>query len=146
MRARALMAARLMLTFLLMVASLIGCESAPPATNKYLLLHNGDFIEVAFPVQGEGSIRFLSLTETSRLDIDLPPQGKEVFLFERREGWRAYPRPVAGKVVRIMLREGGPSGQTALLPTDSDVEIRIIGGRIRETNHIDVAPNGPAKS
>src|SRR5688500_8292519 len=67
--------------------------AAPPVlaeavrTDDFLLLHDGDSVRVLFRRDaGPGSIRFLSLSENSRLDILHPVAVAEKYSFRREDG------------------------------------------------------------
>ncbi len=106
---------------------------APPAqVNKggaedFLLLRDGDHVRVLFRAKaGARSLRFLSLSAGSRLDIINPLAGAEKYVFRRGQGWQTYPHVVAGQVVTIILREsGGDPFPEWDLPGCSDAVVRI---------------------
>ena len=106
---------------------------APPAQiNKgvaedFLLLLEGDHVRVLFRAKaGAGSIRFLSLSAGSRLDIINPLAGAEKYVLRREQGWQTYPHAVAGQVVTVILREsGGGAIPEWDLPGCSDAVVRI---------------------
>lgn len=138
---------------LLFVISLSGVASAeyvrpktavaPPArrakgsAEDFLLLRDGDHIRVLFREKaGRGSIRFLSLSDNSRLDIINPLVGAEKYVFRKEQDWQTYPHVVAGQVVTVILREAGGKGVPEWdLPGCSDAVVRIDNAAI-------FAPNG----
>ncbi len=133
---------------LLLVVSLAGAASAeyvrpklavtPPAqinrgaAEDFLLLHDGDHVRVLFREEaGRGSIRFLSLSADSRLDIINPLVGAEKYVFGKEQGWQTYPHAVAGQVVTVILRETGtPAVPGWDLPGCSDAVVRIENAAI----------------
>ncbi len=137
---------------LMVVMSLLGVTAAeyvkpkmdvvPPVqwasetAEDFLLLHDGDHIRVRFREKaGPGSIRFLSLSDNSRLDIINPLAGAGKYVFSREQGWQTYPHAVGGQVVTVILRETGTNVTDGDLPGCSDVVVRIADAAI-------FAPNG----
>lgn len=119
--------------------------AAPPAygvsaaPDDFLLLHEGDSVRVMFRDDaGPGSIRFLSLSDESRLDIFQHSAGAEQYVFRREQGWQTYPLAVGGHFVTIVLRERGDATLTGELPGCSDVVLRVENAAILTPHHTDV--------
>ena len=139
------MSAALALMFIISLAGVTVAEYVkpklaitPPAqiasatAEDFLLLRDGDRVRVFFRAKaGRGSIRFLSLGDSSRLDIINPLVGAEKYVFSREQGWQTYPHEVGGQVVTVILREtGGGAIPEWDLPGCSDVVVRIDNAAI----------------
>lgn len=107
-------------------------QKAAGAAEDFLLLHDGAHVRVRFREQaGPASIRFLSLSDSSRLDIINPLVGAEKYVFRKEQGWQTYPHAVAGQVVTVILRETGAGAVSEWdLPGCSDVVVRIDNAAI----------------
>ena len=107
-------------------------QQAAGAAEDFLLLHDGDHVRVRFRERaGPGSIRFLSLSDSSRLDIINPLVGAEKYVFRKEQGWQTYPHVVAGQVVTVILRESGGNAIPEWdLPGCSDAVVRIENAAI----------------
>lgn len=145
---------------LMVIMSLLGVTAAeyvkpkmdvvPPVrwasgtAEDFLLLHDGDHISVRFREKaGPGSIRFLSLSDNSRLDIINPLAGAGKYVFRKEQGWQTYPHEVGGQVVTVILRETGTNVPDGDLPGCSDVVVRIDNAAIFAPNGAEVgAPHG----
>ena len=113
-----------------------GAKAVP---DDFLLLHEGDYVTVLFRRNaGPGSIRFLSLSDRSRLDIFQQAVGSEKYVFRKEDGWQTYPRAVGGEIVTITLREAGGDTPTWELPGCSDVVVRIEHAAILSPYHNDL--------
>lgn len=111
--------------------------------DDFLLLHEGDYVRVQFREDaGPGSISYLSLSDTSRLDILHPIAGAEKYVFRRVHGWHTYPHGVGGQRVTIILRETGDKVPTSELPGCSDVVLRIENAAILSPYHTDGSEQG----
>lgn len=118
-------------------------HDAPTTPDDFLLLHEGDHVRVLFRENaGEGSIRFLSLSDSSRLDILHPVAGAEIYVFRKEHGWQTYPHAVGGHFVTIILRERGDTALDGKLPGCSDVVLRIENAAILSPHHTDVGGPG----
>ena len=116
-----------------------GAKAAKAEPDDFLLLHEGDYVTVLFRRSaGPGSIKFLSLSDRSRLDIFQQAVGSERYVFRKEDGWQAYPRAVGGEIVTITLREaaGGPASWE--LPGCSDVVVRVENAAILSPYHNDL--------
>ena len=91
---------------------------------------------------GPGSIRFLSLSNNSRLDILHPVAGAEEYVFGREQGWQTYPHDVGWQIVTIILRETGDHVAARGLPGCSDVLVRIENAAVLSPHHTDVGGPG----
>ena len=112
-------------------------------TDEFLLLHDGDSVRVLFRRDaGPGSIRFLSLSDQSRLDILHPIVVAEKYSFRKEDGWQTYPHDVGWQIVTIILRETGDNVPTVELPGCSDVALRIENAAIISPYHTDVGGAG----
>jgi hypothetical protein len=106
--------------------------------DEFLLLHDGDSVRVLFRKDaGPGSIRYLSLSDTSRLDIIRHKVGVENYVFRKDDGWQTYPHDVADSFVTIILRETGDNVPAGGLPGCSDVVVRIENAAILSPDHTD---------
>ena len=115
--------------------------SATP--DDFMLLHEGDYVRVLFRRDaGSGSIRFLSLSDKSRLDILHPTAGVEKYVFSKEDGWQTYPHDVSWQIVTIILREAGTGVPAGDQPGCSDVVVRIEGAAILSPHHTDVGGPG----
>ena len=123
--------------------------AAPPVVaeavrvDDFLLLHEGDSVRVLFRDDaGLGSIRFMSLSNNSRLDILHPLAGAEKYVFRKEQGWQTYPHAVGGQFVTIVLRERGDNSLDGELPGCSDVVLRIENAALLFPHHTDVGGPG----
>ena len=113
-----------------------GAKAAP---DDFLLLHEGDYVTVLFRKgAGPGSIRFLSLSDRSRLDTFQQAVGSEKYVFRKEEGWQTYPHAVGGEIVTITLREAAGDSPPWELPGCSDVVVRIENAAILSPYHNDI--------
>lgn len=111
--------------------------------DDFLLLHEGDSVRVLFRDDaGPGSVRYVSLSENSRLDIIHHGAGGEQYVFSKENGWQTYPREVGGQFVTIVLRERGENSLDGELPRCSDVVVRIENAAILSPHHTDVGGPG----
>ena len=106
--------------------------------DDFLLLHEGDYVRVLFRRDaGPGSIRYLSLSDSSRLDIIHPVAGVEEYVFRREHGWQTYPHEVGWEIVTFILRETGDNVAARGLPGCSDVVVRIENAAVLSARHTD---------
>ena len=113
------------------------------APDDFVLLHEGDYVRVLFRRDaGPGSIRYLSLSDTSGLDILHPVAGAEGYVFRREHGWQTYPHDVAWQTVTVYLRETGDNVAARGLPGCSDVLLRVENAAILSPHHTDIGGPG----
>ena len=105
------MSAALALMFIISLAGVTVAEYVkpklaitPPAqiasatAEDFLLLRDGDRVRVLFREKARrGSIGFLSLSDSSRLDIINPLVGAEKYVFNREQGWQTTRTRSAGR-------------------------------------------------
>ena len=107
--------------------------------DDFLLLHEGDYVRVLFRRDaGAESIRYLSLSDNSRLDILHPVAGVEQYAFRRVHGWQTYPHEVGWQIVTVVLRETGNNVAAGGLPGCSDVVVRIENAAVLSAHHTDI--------
>jgi hypothetical protein len=112
--------------------------TARDTPDDFLLLHEGDYVRVLFRRDaGPGSIRYLSLSDHSRLDILHPSAGAQEHVFGRERGWQTYPHEVGWQVVTVVLRETGDNVSARGLPGCSDVLVRIENAAVLSAHHTD---------
>ena len=124
------------------VAEKPGAAGAPhdraETTYDFVLLHEGDYVQVLFRRDaGPGSLRFLSLSDSSRLDILHPVVGVEEYVFRKEHGWQTYPHDVGWQIITVILRETGDNVDAGGLPGCSDVVVRIENAAILSGHHTD---------
>ncbi|HEX6185090.1 MAG TPA: hypothetical protein VFZ44_14485 [Pyrinomonadaceae bacterium] len=108
------------------------------APDDFLLLHEGDYVRVQFRRDaGPGSIRYMSLSDSSRLDILHPVAGVEEYAFRKVHGWQTYPHEVGWQIVTIVLRETGDNVAAGGLPGCSDVVVRVENAAVLSAHHTD---------
>lgn len=146
---RSVFAATLMATLLALAGSAFAVAERPGAAagaynfseapDDFVLLHEGDYVRVLFRRDaGPGSLRFLSLSDSSRLDILHPVAGVEEYVFRKEHGWQTYPHDVGWQVVTVALRETGDNVAAGGLPGCSDVVLRVENAAVLTGHHTDI--------
>ena len=105
-------------------------------SQDFLLLHNGDLLLVDFTHSDGGQLQFLALSPNARVDVSYARDQIDTLTFTRQDGWFAYPSLMDGTEVQVVLRETG-GDPLPDIPSDSDLVVRVVNGRVRAQLHAD---------